>query len=496
MAGFVYLIGAGPGDIGLITLRAIEAIKKADVIVYDRLINDSILAMAKNGTELIDVGKMPDSHKVPQWRINEIIAEKAMEGKLVVRLKGGDPFVFGRGGEEGECLYDKGIPFEVIPGITSAIAVLSYAGIPVTHRNLSSSFHVITGHESDGKTENLDWEVIAKLNGTLVFLMGMKNIEFIVNKLIENGMSRDIPAAVIMNGTTPHQKVVKGTLSDIAEKSRNEGMHNPAIIVIGKVVNMSEKLDWFEKKRLFGKRVLLTRTYDLAMSTVDDLKDNGADVVICPTIKIIPEVDNVSKLIDNIEKYDYIIFTSVNGVNVFKETINLKKFDLRKLNGVKIAAIGSKTCEALNKMYIYPEIVPDEYTSIALAGKLKSYAKGKSVAILTSDIGGDMLIDNLKDIAFLDKIVAYKNTPNYEIKDKLMNEIKKGIDIAIFTSTSTFKYMSLILGDDISFLKNVKIAAIGPVTKESIERSGFKVDIMPSVYTMKELIKDIIKSEE
>lgn len=495
MAGFVYLIGAGPGDIGLITLKAIEAIKKADVIVYDRLINDSILAMAKDGAEFIDVGKMPDSHKVPQWRINEIIAEKAMEGKLVVRLKGGDPFVFGRGGEEGEYLYDKGIPFEVIPGITSAIAVLSYAGIPITHRNLSSSFHVITGHESDGKTENLDWEVIAKLNGTLVFLMAMKNIEFIVNKLIENGMSKDMPAAVIMNGTTPHQKVIKGTLSDIAEKSRNEGMHNPAIIVIGKVVNMSEKLDWFEKKRLFGKRVLLTRTYDLAMSTVDDLKDNGVDVVICPTIKIIPEVDNVSKLIDNIEKYDYIIFTSVNGVNVFKETINLKKFDLRKLNGVKIAAIGSKTCEALNKMYIYPDIVPEEYTSKALADKLKNIPIKGKVALLTSDIGGDVLIDNLKDIAFLDKIVAYKNTPNYEIKDKLMNEIKKGIDIAIFTSTSTFKYMSLILGDDISFLKNVKIAAIGPVTKDNIERAGYKVDIMPNTYTFENLIKEIVKRE-
>ncbi|ORX23950.1 uroporphyrinogen-III C-methyltransferase [Thermoanaerobacterium sp. PSU-2] len=495
MAGFVYLVGAGPGDVDLITLKAIEAIKKADVIVYDRLINDSILAMAKDGAEFIDVGKMPDSHKVPQWRINEIIAEKALEGNVVVRLKGGDPYVFGRGGEEGEYLYGKGIPFEVIPGITSAVAVLTYAGIPITHRNLSSSFHVITGHEADDKLENLDWKVLSKLNGTLVFLMGMKNIKFIANKLIENGMSKDMPAAVIMNGTTPKQKSVNGTLSEIAYKSFKEGIHNPAIIVVGKVVNMSEKLNWFEKKRLFGKRILLTSDSNLNSDAIDELCDNGADVVICPTIKIIYQIDNVIKLIDNVNDYEYLIFASKNGVKAFENAINMMKFDVRRLYRLKIAAIGDKTNEALNEMHIYPDIVPEEYTSKALADKLKNIPIKGKVALLTSDIGGDVLIDNLKDIAFLDKIVAYKNTPNYEIKDKLINEIKKGIDMAIFTSTSTFNYMSLILGDDMSYLRDAKIAAIGPVTKESIERNGFKVDIIPNTYTFENLIKEILKRE-
>ncbi|MDI3311494.1 MAG: uroporphyrinogen-III C-methyltransferase [Thermoanaerobacterium sp.] len=495
MVGFVYLVGAGPGDVGLITLKAINAIKKADVIVYDRLANEKILDFAKNGAEFVDVGKMPGQHKITQSEINEIIAKRAIEGKVVVRLKGGDPYVFGRGGEEGEFLYDRGIPFEVIPGITSAIAVLSYAGIPITHRNLSPSFHVITGHEADGKLENLDWAVLSKLNGTLVFLMGMKNIEFIVNKLIENGMSREMPAAVIMNGTTPKQKSVKGTLSEIAEKSLKEGMQNPAIIVVGKVVGMNKKLNWFERKSLFGKRILLTSDSNLNAGAIDELYDKGADVVICPTIKIIYQIDNIIKLINNVDDYEYLIFASKNGVNAFKDAINMTKFDMRRLYKVKIAAIGAKTNEALNEMYICPEIVPEEYTSKALTDKLKNIEIKGKVALLTSDIGVDALIESLKDTIPIEKIVAYKNVPNFEIKEKLADELKKGIDIAVFTSASTFNYMSLILGDDISFLKDVKIAAIGPMTKDNIEMAGYKVDIMPNTYTFENLIKEILKRE-
>lgn len=495
MAGFVYLVGAGPGDIGLITLKAINAIKKADVIVYDRLVNEKMLDFAKKSAEFVDVGKIPGQHKVAQSEINEIIAEKAIEGKVVVRLKGGDPYVFGRGGEEGEYLYDKGIPFEVIPGITSAIAVLNYAGIPITHRNLSSSFHVITGHEAEGKLENLDWKLLSKLNGTLVFLMGTKNIEFIVNKLMENGMSKDMPSAVIMNGTTPYQKAVEGTLSDIVEKSRNEGINNPAIIVVGKVVSMYKKLNWFERKPLFGKRILFTGDFDLNADAIDELFSSGADVLICPTIKIVYQVDNVIKFIDSIDDYEYLIFTSKNGVKAFKNAMSMVKFDLRRLNKVKIASIGAKTNEALNEIYIYPELVPEEYTSKALADKLKNIPINRKVALLTSDIGGDALIGDLKDTILIEKIVAYKNVPNHETKEKLTKELKNGIDIAIFTSASTFDYLSLILKNDVSLLKDVKIATIGPVTKGRIETAGYKVDIMPNIYTLENLIREILKRE-
>lgn len=494
MSGIVYLIGAGPGDAGLLTVKAFEVIKNADVLVYDRLINEEILNMAKKSAEFVDVGKLPDDHKVPQWKINEIIAKKALLGKTVARIKGGDPFVFGRGGEEAEYLAERGIPYEVIPGITSAVAVLSYAGIPITHRNLSSSFHVITGHECEGKEKNLDWEILAKLDGTLVFLMGMKNLEIIVEKLLQYGKAHNTPTAIIMEGTTPDQKVVTGKLADITQKAHNEGMRNPAIIVVGDVVSLRDKLKWFESKKLFGKRILLTRTYEQSSEMRRVLIDSGADVVVCPTIKITPFIDNIMKLLDEIGKYEYLIFTSVNGVSSFIQAIREKRFDLRKLNNIKIATIGSKTAEALSKIFLYTDIIPDEYTSQSMADKLKKYVKGKNVALLTSDIGGDILTKNLKGYAHIEKVIAYKNEPNYEIKDKLLKELHKGIDIAVFTSTSTFNYMHKIIGDEINLLKRCKIAAIGPITKKAVEDKDFKVSIIPDNYTTQKLVEEILKA--
>ncbi|MDI6604279.1 MAG: uroporphyrinogen-III C-methyltransferase [Thermoanaerobacteraceae bacterium] len=492
MTGKVYLIGAGPGNIELLTLRAVDLIKEVDVLVYDRLINEEILNLSKDDVELIDVGKLPDMHKVPQWKINEIIAEKALEGKSVARIKGGDPFVFGRGGEEAEYLVERGITYEIVPGVTSAISVLSYAGIPVTHRALSSSFHVITGHECEEKNHCLDWNVLAKLNGTLIFLMGIKNLETIVNNLMKDGKSSDTPVAVIMNGTTPNQKVVTGKLLDIADKVCNEGIKNPAIIVVGDVVKLRNKLMWFEEKRLFSKRILLTRGVEMSAEMSKLLRNYGAEVVLCPSIKITLLSDNIKKLLDHIGEYDYIVFTSVNGVLAFTKAVYEKKFDLRKLNKIKIAAIGSKTAEALNKNFLYPDIIPEEYTSKALAEKMKDSVKDRKIALLTSDIGGEVLIGALKDFAHIEKVVAYKNEPNFEIKDKLIKELDKGIDIALFTSPSTFNYMHKIIEDKIGILKNFTIAAIGPVTKRAIEDKGFKVSIMPQEYTMNKLIESIL----
>lgn len=493
MSGKVYLIGTGPGDVGLLTIKAAKIIKTADVLIYDRLINKRILLMGRKDAKYIDVGKLPDHHKVPQWRINEIIYKEALGGKIVARIKGGDPFVFGRGGEEAEYLEEKNIEYEIIPGITSAVSVPAYAGIPITHRNFSSSFHVITGHECDEKENYLDFSVLSKLNGTLVFLMGINNLKTIVDKLIENGKSINASVAVIMNGTTPEQKVITGTLNDIYEKAEKHNIKNPSVIVVGEVVKLRDRLKWYENKKLFGKRALLTRTYDQSNEMYDILAEYGAEVIICPTIKLTPYIDNAIKFLNNINQYDYIVLTSTNGVEVFSEAIKLIKYDIRKLYGVRIAAIGSKTSQMLEKINIYPDIMPKEYTSDALADKLYDLVKGKKIAILTSDIGGDILINKLRDCAYIEKIVLYKNEPNYEIRDILYDELNKGVDIAVFTSSSTFKYMHDILKDDINLLKGVNIAAIGPVTKKTIEEYGLKVNIMPEKYETDSLIKEILK---
>mgnify|MGYP000058947385 CR=1 FL=1 len=506
MMGKVYLIGAGPGDVGLLTLKAVGAVKRADTIVFDRLINHEILKLAGGDAELIDVGKAPDYHPVPQERINEILAEKAMDGRMVARLKGGDPFVFGRGGEETLYLKEKEIPFEVIPGVTSAVSVLSYAGIPITHRGLSSSFHVITGHESDGKKENLDWEVISKLSGTLVFLMSVNNMDYITKSLIKFGKSPSTPAAVIMEGTTAKQKAVTGTLSDIFEKARNASIKNPAVIAIGDVVKLRERLNWYETKKLFGKRILIAGSgenmdgmiswfrEELSMGdAVGMLKEEGAEVIHCPTIKITLIPENVEKMLDEIQNYDILVFTSKNGVESFARAMRRKRFDARRLNHIRIAAVGSKTRAKLEEMFIYSDMVPDEYTSKAL---LETLAKegDKSAAIITSDIGGEGLISGLECTGFkAQKIIGYKNEPNFEIRRMLLEELERGIDVVVFTSPSTFRYMQEIAGEAMGKIRRALIVAIGPTTKKAIEDEGFRVDIMPEEHTMEGVARKIIE---
>ncbi|MGB9679173.1 MAG: uroporphyrinogen-III C-methyltransferase [Thermoanaerobacteraceae bacterium] len=491
MYGKVYLVGVGPGDIKLLTIWALEVIKTCDVIIYDRLINKEILKIAKEDAEFIDVGKFPGYHKVPQEHINEIIVEKAKKGKSVARVKGGDPFVFGRGAEEAEYLKASGVSFEIIPGITSAVAVLTYAGIPVTHRNYSSSFQVISGYNRNDNEDKIDWDAAAKYKGTLIFLMGAKNLGYISNKLIKYGKDPKTPSAVIMNGTTFQQKVITGVLENIEKKAREE-IVNPAIIVFGDTVKLREKLKWFENRDLYGKRILITRSYKQSGYMKDTLNNVGAQVILCPTIKITPIIDNVINFLKEINNYEYIVFTSTNSVEVFKQAVKKAKIDLRKLKS-SIVAIGSQTAKSLEDMYIYPEILPEKYTSYFLAESLKDLVKDKNIALLTSQIGGNIFIQTLKKYANIKKIISYLNEPNYEIKEVLRDELKKGIDFAVFTSSSTFEYMYEIIREDIKLLRNSKIAAIGPITAESIQKKGFKVDIMPNQYTSEDLVNEIIK---
>ncbi|ERM90794.1 hypothetical protein O163_13975 [Caldanaerobacter subterraneus subsp. yonseiensis KB-1] len=491
MRGIVYLVGAGPGDIGLLTQKALEVIKEADVLVYDRLVNKEILEMAKEGAELIDAGKEPGQHKIPQDKINKILLKKAREGKKVVRLKGGDPFIFGRGGEEAIYLSENGINYEIVPGISSFVAVPSYAGIPLTHRGISSSFLVLSGHDLE-----IDWEKIASLKTTLIFLMSMSNLEQIAESLIKNGMAPDTPSAVIMEGTTQRQKKVFAPLGDIARLVKEKGIRNPAVFVVGKVVELGHKLLWYEKKRLFGKRILITRPKEQAFDMAKALREEGAEVLVIPTIKIINQKDNIREFLKIVEKFHYTVFTSSNAVLSFMEGVKNDRYDLRRFK-TKVVAVGKKTAEALENFNIYPDLVPEKYTSEGLGEVLKKEVEGKSVAVLTSDIGGEILIERLKKYAsMVEKVVAYLNVPNYEIKEKLKEEVEKGIDIAIFTSPSTFKYLELILEGEISFLEKAKIAAIGPVTKKAIEEKGFNVSIVPEVYTSEKLIEFILTTKE
>ena len=343
--GKVWLVGAGPSDPGLLTVKAMELLKNAEVIVYDKLVGDGILSMIEDSIETINVGKVAGNHPVPQHEINKILLEKALEGKKVVRLKGGDPFVFGRGGEELELLVEHNIPFEIVPGITSAVSVPAYNGIPVTHRDFTSSFHVITGHTKSTDEADVDYEALVRLNGTLIFLMGVGSMERICSGLMAAGMAKDMPAAVLEKGTTAHQRRVVSTVSNLYKDALAAEIKTPAIIIVGKVCSLADEFTWAEKRQLAGLKIAVTRPKDRASKLADKLKALGAEVVLMPSIKTVPIKENneLNKAIENISQYQWIGFTSPAGVKIFFDALKENKVDVRNLLGIKFAAIGSGT---------------------------------------------------------------------------------------------------------------------------------------------------------
>ena len=498
--GKVYLIGAGPGDYKLITLKGLECIEKADVILYDRLINDSLLRYAREDAELIFVGKAPYNHAYSQEEINQLLIEKASEGKSIARLKGGDPFVFGRGGEEALALYEHGIKFEIIPGVTSAIAVPAYAGIPVTHRKISSSLHIITGHEDPEKDEcTVNYEVLAKLEGTLVFLMGINNIGVICENLMLYGLPEDKPAAVIMRGTTGKQKMVKGTLKNIHQKVKDHELTNPSIIIVGDVIHLSEALSWYENKPLFGKRVLVTRTREQASILSQKIESLGGEVFEFPTIQILqPENFNeIDGAIGEMEKYQWVIFTSVNGVNAFFDRMKKLDFDIRLLHRAKICAIGPVTAKVLEDMGFTVEYLPQEYRAEAIIEGLKDkISKGDHILLPRADIAREVLQEELTKLgARVDSIHVYRTVVPEENQQHLQQLIKtQSIDIITFTSSSTVSNFVEILGENnLAFLDKVKVAVIGPITEETARKAGLHVDILAEEYTIDGLVSAILK---
>ncbi len=495
--GKVYLVGAGPGDPGLISIKGLESLKKADTIIYDRLLDVRLLDSAAPAAERIYVGKAAGEHTRPQEEINRLLVAKAKEGKIVVRLKGGDPFVLGRGGEEAEVLAKNSIPFEVVPGITSAIAVPAYAGIPVTQRGLASSFAVVTGHEDPGKEEtSLNWEKLATGVDTLVFLMGMKNLPDIVSRLVKFGRPPDTPVAVIKEGTKPEQKTVVGSLKDIVAKVKDNHLTSPAIIVVGEVVRLRDKLRWFDNRPLFGRRVLVTRARHQASALSQMLAERGAEPIELPAIDIRPVADSaeLSGAISNLKDYHWIIFTSVNGVSAFWQQLNALKLDSRALSGLKVGAIGPATAEALAAKGITPDYIPETYTTEGiLAGLGRRDIAGQRFLLPRADIADEELVKGIHRLgAEAHEVTAYHTVPADEpIAEARRMLASGGIDVITFTSSSTVTNLVAAFQGEPLPANKTKIACIGPKTAEAAARAGLKVDILAGEQTIPGLVEAI-----
>lgn len=497
----VYLVGSGPGDPGLITVKGLECIKKADVIVYDYLVNSVLLRNARKDVELIYVGKKGNQHTMEQDDINQLLVDKANENKIVTRLKGGDPYVFGRGGEEAIVLKDNNIAFEVVPGITAAIASPNYAGIPVTHRSCTSTFGLITGHEDPTKDQSdVDWEKLSTGLGTLTFYMGIKNLPNIVNQLVKHGRSADTPVAVIRWGTTTHQETVTGTLSTIVEIAKD--IKPPAITIVGEVVNLRDKLNWFESRPLFGKTIIVTRSRDQASVFSDQLIELGANVLEYPTINITDPDDfgPLDRELENLDSTDWLIFTSVNGVDAFFNRIFELGRDVRDLKGVKICSIGPSTTERIKGFHVSIDCQPPKYVAESVVEALKKVdeIKGKRFLMPRTDIARSYVPEELRKLgAEVSDIVAYKTVLATDGDNIVLDKLKDGeVDIVTFTSASTVKNFVKIIGEDnlSAFKDNVQFASIGPITNESAEEMDIEISIKAEEYTIPGLVQAIVES--
>lgn len=499
MEGKIYLVGAGPGDPGLITLKGLHCLEKADVIIYDHLVDKGLLNKVRQEVELIYVGKQPKAHLMSQKQINALLVAKARKGKAVVRLKGGDPFVLGRGGEEAEALAAEGIPFEVVPGVTAAIAAPAYAGIPVTHRGLSSSFTVVTGHESSPESRSrIAWDRIATGVDTLVFVMGVANLASITAQLIENGHSPATPVALVQQGTTPKQQVVEGTLVDIASRVREANIGSPAVLIVGEVVKLRHKLRWFENKPLFGKRILVTRSRERAGALSEILSLEGAEPIEIPTIEIEPALnhDLLDDVLSRLSEFHWLLFTSVNGVEAFFAHLHQHGLDSRKLHGLKICAIGEATATVLHKYGIEADSMPQEYSSHGILACLKEEGiKGKRLLLPCSQLINKELVRALSELgAEIETVVAYRTLPASNRDGKIKELLINGqVDVITFTSPSTVRGLITLMEDNVEALNKTVIACIGPVTAAAAAESGLRVDVIAKKYTIDGLVKALVE---
>ena len=481
--GKIYFVGAGAGDFELLTLKGKRYIENADCIIYDRLINDKILSFAKPSAELIYLGKENTEGGFLQERINQTLVEKAISGKYknIVRLKGGDSFVFGRGGEEIEAILPHNIPFEMVPGISSSIAVPEYAGIPVTHRKIARSFHVFTGMTADD--DSLDFETIAKLQGTLVFLMGVKNLETITKSLIKYGKNPETPIGIIERGCEARQNTTIGTLENIIDKA--QGIKPPAIIIIGEVVEKRELYKWFEDKPLFGKKVVVTREASEGYRFGSQIERLGGKAISLPMISL---VDNMMDFdYKELKNYQGIMFNSPNGVRFFFEHID----DIRSIAHLKIGAIGSKTSQELKKYKITPDVMPSEYLSENLAFEMtKVTSEGDKIFIMTSDVSPiDEASFSKKYKREFKKYIGYKNIPCNTTKENIIDTIKGATHITFFSGSSAENFFKTL--EDDSLLEGIKVISIGPSTTRKIREFSQIPVIECKIYTGDEILKNL-----
>jgi uroporphyrinogen III methyltransferase/synthase len=495
MKGRVYLVGAGPGDPGLITVRGLDCLKKADVILYDRLVDESLLDFAQGDAEKIYVGKGVQYRIGEQSRINELIIEKANEGKSVVRLKGGDPFVFGRGGEEAEVLVKEQVPFEIVPGVSSIIAAPAYAGIPLTHRRFASSFTVVTGQESSEKKQSsIRWDKLALVGDTVIFVMALGNLEKIVEELKAYGRDPSTPVAIIKDGTRSSQLTVTGTLSTIMSKVGERIITPPVLLVVGNVVKMREQLRWYDNQPLFGKRILVTRAEHQASQLAKSLRERGAEPLVLPVIEIeeLTDFGELDRALQSLSGYDWIVFTSTNGVVSFFNRLHSLCMDSRVLDGCLIGAIGPMTAAALQEHGILADYIPEDYTSDGLlSGFKKRVIVGQRFLLVRSDIAPEKLAESLgrlgaevQDVAAYRTVLPEKNSARG--KQMLVNE---RIDIITFTSSSTVTNLLALIDSDRQVVENVTVACIGPEAAATAQSAGLKVDIIAAEHTVQGLVE-------
>ena len=511
--GKVYLVGAGPGDIGLLTVKGLKCLQRAEVVVYDFHLNAQVLNYINQDAEFIYAGKRGGHHTMTQDEINDVLVGKASEGKVVCRLKGGDPFVFGRGGEEAEVLAKRGILFEVVSGVSSAIAAPAYAGIPLTHRLYSSSFAVIPGYEDSTKEESaIDWAKLATGVGTLVVLMAVKNLDKLVEKLIRNGRSPETPVAVVRWGTRPDQKTIVSSLREIVSEVQGKEIKPPAVVVIGDVVRLRSTLRWYEDKPMFGHRILVTREHSTGFEPLEEL---GAEIIEFPTIAIAPPAtyEELDGAIERIGSYSWIIFTSANGVKYFLDRFFEQGNDIRDLKGLKICAIGTKTAAEIKRYGMKVDLVPEEFRAEGLikaitveSSKFKTQGSGKNAELLKgmrfllprAEKAREVFPDKVRELGGeIDVPVTYRAVRPEVHGRRLKRFLKEGrITIATFTSAATFNnFVSMIGSDAFALLDGVSIAVIGPVTAKAIEKAGLKVDIMPKEATIEAMVDEIIRKK-
>lgn len=503
--GVVYLVGAGPGDPGCLTLRGRECLSRADVVIYDYLANAELLGFAPERAERVFAGKHgAGPHLLEQSDINELLVEHATAGRTVVRLKGGDPLVFGRGGEEAEALAAAGLPFEIVPGVTSALAGPTYAGIPVTHRDWVSGVTVLTGHEATGRAvPRVDWNKVATAGNTLVLLMGLTQLRDNLAKLLAAGLPPDTPAAALRWATRPDQEVVEGTVASLAKRVEERRIRPPVTIVIGEVVRLRERMDWFERRPLFGKRVWVTRAKNQASAFTSLLAERGADVVECPVIEIRPiseTAETCERAFGSLADYDWLLFTSANGVDVFFERLFASGRDVRALGGTRIGVIGTETGRALSRFHVHADLTPDDFKAEGLLDALESFDLSGARVLLPRAKGARAVLPETLEArgATVEEIATYESVRPEGAEERLKEMVAtRPPDCLTFTSSSTVtNFVGLLdaAGIERSALRDARIACIGPITAGTARDAGFRVEVVPDEYTIQDLTDAIVSA--